>query len=50
VDAAVHIRLDLGDGEDIEALSAHLAERGLGIDDILAAADAVVPRRKGNRL
>lgn len=42
--------LDLGDDDDVEALDVHLAERGLGIGDVLAAASEVVPRRKGDRL
>lgn len=47
---SVRIDLELGDGEDIASLDEHLGIRGLGVDDILAAADAVVPRRKGDRL
>ena len=47
---AVRLLLDLGDDQDIEALDAHLAERSLGIDDLFAAANWVVPRRKGDRL
>lgn len=46
----MRIDLDLGDDDDVDALDLHLGERGLGINDILAAADRVVPRRKGDRL
>lgn len=46
----MRLDLDLGDDDDIDALDAHLAERGLGINDLLAAVDEVVPRRKGDRL
>lgn len=46
----MRLTLDLGDDDDIDRLAAHLGERGLGIDDILAAASAIVPRRKGDRL
>jgi hypothetical protein len=31
-------------------LEGHLAERGLSVEDVLAAAEMVVPRRKGPRL
>ena len=50
VDDGVRIDLDLGHEEQWDALDAHLGDHGLGIDDILVAADAVVPRRKGDRL
>lgn len=50
MDAGVQLDLDLGRDENVDALDAHLGERGLGVDDILAAAAAVVPRRKGDRL
>jgi hypothetical protein len=46
----VRLDLDLGDDDEIDTLDAHLAERGLGIEDILAASGEVVPRRKGDRL
>lgn len=46
----MRIDLDLGDDDDVAALDAHLAERGLGIEDLLAAADGILPRRKGDRL
>jgi hypothetical protein len=42
--------LDLGDEEDLEYLDAHLAERGLRVGDLVAAAEWIVPRRKGTRL
>ena len=38
----MRLKLDLGDDDHVEALEAHLAERGLGVDDILAAAAAIV--------
>lgn len=46
----MQLDLDLGDDDDFEALEEHLGERGLGVDDILAASGALVPRRKGDRL
>ena len=46
----MRLKLDLGDDDHVEALEAHLAERGLGVDDILAAAAGIVPRRKRDRL
>ena len=46
----MRIDLDLGDDDDIDSLDAHLGERELGIGDILEAAGAVIPRRKGDRL
>lgn len=46
----MRIELDLGDDDDIEALDEHLAERGLGIQDLLASAPVAVVRRKGDRL
>ena len=42
--------LDLGDEDEQEWLDGHLGERGLGIEDVLAAASSLVPRRKGDRL
>ena len=42
--------LDLGTEEDIEWLGAHVAERGLTIEDVVAVAEFLVPRRKGSRL
>ncbi len=42
--------LDLGDEPDQEWLEHHLGERGLSIEDVLLAASALVPRRKGDRL
>lgn len=42
--------LDLGEESEIERLDVHLAERGLSVDDVLAAAQWVLPRRKGDRL
>lgn len=47
---AMRLLLDLGDDDDIDTLDAHLAERDLSVDDLLAAANLVVPRRKGDRL
>jgi hypothetical protein len=46
----MQIDVDLGNDDDIQALDEHLGARGLGINDILAATDAVVARRKGDRL
>ena len=46
----MQIDLDIGDDDDIDALNDHIGEHGLGIDDILVAADTVVPRRKGDRI
>jgi hypothetical protein len=46
----MRLELDLGGEEEIDELAAHLAARGLGVDDVLAVADWCVPRRKGNRL
>lgn len=42
--------LDLGGDADIETLDEHLAQRGLSVDDVIAAADLAVARRKGSRL
>jgi len=46
----VQLILDLGDDAEIDALDRHLAERGLSVEDVIAAAEWVVPRRKGRRL
>lgn len=46
----MQLDLDFGGDDDVDALAAHLGERGLDIGDILVAAGAVVPRRKGDRL
>ena len=46
----MRLLLDLGTESDIDALDAHLAERGLSVEDVLAAAEGIVPRRKGDRL
>ena len=46
----MRLLLDLGIESDIDALDAHLAERGLSVEDVLAAAERIVPRRKGDRL
>lgn len=42
--------LDLGTDEEIDELDAHLAEHGLSVDDVIAAAEWIVPSRKGTRL
>lgn len=49
-EAAVELVLDLGDADDQGWLEDHLAERGLSIEDVIAAVSYLVPRRKGNRL
>ena len=36
--------LDLGDEDDQERFDAHLAERGLSIDDVISLANGLVPR------
>jgi hypothetical protein len=46
----VELVLDLGDEDDQAWLDDHLGERGLSIDDVLLAASALWPRRKGDRL
>ena len=46
----MRLELDLGDDDAMDSLEAHLAERGLGLDDVLVAVADVVPRRKGDRL
>lgn len=46
----MRIRIDLGDDGDQAHLEAHLAQRGLGISDVLAVAEAAVARRKGRRV
>jgi hypothetical protein len=46
----VRLILDLGTDEEQDELDLHLAEKGLSVDDVLAAAAWVVPRRKGSRL
>ena len=46
----MRLELDLGTEEDVDALDDHLAERALSAEDIVAAADWVIPRRKGRRL
>lgn len=46
----MELTLDLGNVDDEERLEAHLMERGLTIEDVIAAAELIVPRRKGSRL
>jgi hypothetical protein len=46
----VRLVLDLGDAEAQERLDLHLSQRGLSVDDVVAAAEFLVPRRKGDRL
>jgi hypothetical protein len=46
----MRLDLDLGDDDEVDALDAHLAERGLGVEDILTVAEVAVARRKGGRL
>jgi hypothetical protein len=46
----VRLILDLGTDDEQDELELHLAEKGLSLEDVLAAADRVVPRRKGSRL
>lgn len=41
--------LDLGSELDMERLEAHLAERGLTLEDVLTVAEWAVPRKKGDR-
>lgn len=42
--------LDLGSELDMERLEAHLAERGLTLEDVLTVAEWAVPRKKGDRM
>lgn len=42
--------LDLGDEDDQDRLDLHLGERGLGLEDVIAVAAAMIGRRKGSRL
>lgn len=44
------VHIDLGDVDEQAQLAAHLAERGLALDDVWAVASKAVPRRKGNRI
>lgn len=46
----MRLDLDLGTASDVEWLESHLAERGLGIADVYAAAPRAIIRRKGNRM
>ena len=42
--------LEFGTDQEVDELDAHLAEKGLSVEDVIVAAEWVVPRRKGARL